>query len=54
MNSYNILKTQLRIARPVSNLEQPVILYRKGLGLDEIGRFENHEGFDGVMLGNPD
>jgi len=41
----------LRIARPVSNLEQPVTLYRHGLGLEEIGRFEDHEGFDGVMLG---
>jgi hypothetical protein len=26
-------------------------MYRKGLGLTEIGRFEDHEGFDGVMLG---
>jgi hypothetical protein len=29
-------------------------MYRKGLGLVEIGRFENHDGFDGVMLGRPD
>ncbi|TXI26877.1 MAG: VOC family protein [Nitrosomonas oligotropha] len=43
----------LRIARPVSNLEQSVTLYRDGLGLEEIGRFEDHEGFDGVMLGKP-
>jgi len=28
-------------------------MYRAGLGLDELGRFENHEGFDGVMLGHP-
>ena len=26
-------------------------MYSKGLGLTEIGRFENHEGFDGVILG---
>ena len=43
---------QLRIARPVSALERSVAMYRKGLGLVEVGRFENHEGFDGVMLGN--
>lgn len=43
----------LRIARPVSNLEQSVTRYRNGLGLEEIGRFEDHEGFDGVMLGKP-
>lgn len=28
-------------------------MYRTGLGLLEIGRFENHAGFDGVMLGKP-
>jgi len=43
----------LRIARPVGSLERSVSLYQKGLGLDEIGRFENHDGFDGVMLGKP-
>ena len=42
---------QLRIARSVSNLEQSVTRYRHGLGLEEFGRFEDHEGFDGVMLG---
>ena len=26
-------------------------MYCRGLGLQEIGRFENHDGFDGVMLG---
>ena len=44
----------LRIARPVSALERSVDMYRKGLGLIEIGRFEDHAGFDGVMLGRPD
>ena len=29
-------------------------MYRKGLGLFEIGRFENHDSFEGVMLGRPD
>lgn len=45
------MQTQLRIARPVSALERSVVMYRKGLGLIEIGRFEDHDGFDGVMLG---
>lgn len=44
----------LRIARPVSDLERAVAMYRRGLGLDEIGRFEDHAGFDGVMLGRRD
>ena len=41
----------LRIARPVRDLESAVAMYRHGLGLHEIGRFEDHAGFDGVMLG---
>ena len=28
-------------------------MYCSGLGLRVIGRFDDHEGFDGVMLGNP-
>lgn len=28
-------------------------MYCRGLGLRVIGRFENHEGFDGVMLALP-
>lgn len=28
-------------------------MYCNGLGMAELGRFEDHEGFDGVMLGNP-
>jgi hypothetical protein len=27
--------------------------YRDGLGLDVLYRFEDHDGFDGVMLGKP-
>lgn len=27
-------------------------MYCKGLGLHVLGGFQNHEGFDGVMLGN--
>ena len=45
------MRAPLRIARPVTALERSVAMYREGLGLREIGRFENHEGFDGVMLG---
>ena len=41
----------LRIARPVRALEPSAAMYCKGLGLQEIGRFEDHAGFDGVMLG---
>ncbi|MBJ9977086.1 VOC family protein [Pseudomonas sp. S75] len=43
----------LRIARPVSDLERSKALYCQGLGLQVLGGFKNHAGFDGVMLGDP-
>jgi catechol 2,3-dioxygenase-like lactoylglutathione lyase family enzyme len=43
----------LRIARPVSDLARTVEMYCRGLGLRVVGSFEDHEGFDGVMLGLP-
>lgn len=44
---------QLRIARPVSDLRRSQALYSAGLDLQVLGSFEDHEGFDGVMLGAP-
>lgn len=41
----------LRIARPSDDLEALIPFYRDGLGLEVLFRFEDHEGFDGVMLG---
>ena len=43
----------LRIARATNDLERTAALYRDGLGFEEVGRFEDHDGFDGVMLGHP-
>ena len=45
------MRAHLRIVRPVSNLERSAVLYRSGLGLDELGRFSDHAGFDGIILG---
>jgi catechol 2,3-dioxygenase-like lactoylglutathione lyase family enzyme len=42
---------KLRVARPTDNLPEIVRFYRDGLGLEVLTSFENHEGFDGVMLG---
>lgn len=47
------MKAHLRVARPVRELEKSVRMYCKGFGLVEIGRFADHQGFDGVMLGRP-
>jgi catechol 2,3-dioxygenase-like lactoylglutathione lyase family enzyme len=41
----------LRIARPSDDLDALLPFYRDGLGLDLLFRFEDHEGFDGLMLG---
>jgi len=41
----------VRIARPTADLPRTERMYRLGLGLSVLDRFENHEGFDGVMLG---
>lgn len=45
------MTTHLRVARPVTDLAGAVAMYRAGLGLEVVGTFENHDGFDGVMLG---
>ena len=47
------MQVHLRIARPVTDLERSVMLYRRGLDLHELGRFHDHAGFDGVILGAP-
>ena len=46
-------KTMLRIARPTDHFDEVIRFYTEGLGLSVIGSFENHEGFDGVMVGTP-
>ena len=43
----------LRIARPSDRLDDVVRFYVEGLGLAPLGSFEDHEGFDGVMVGIP-
>jgi catechol 2,3-dioxygenase-like lactoylglutathione lyase family enzyme len=43
----------VRIARPTNDLDAVVNFYKNGLGLQELYRFQNHDGFDGVMLGLP-
>jgi catechol 2,3-dioxygenase-like lactoylglutathione lyase family enzyme len=52
-HSRALRRSHLRIARPVTDVQRSTEMYRRGLGLKEIGRFEDHDGFDGVMLGAP-
>lgn len=46
-------QTTLRVARPTDRLDAVVEFYTSGLGLQVIGHFEDHDGFDGVMIGHP-
>ena len=41
---------ELRIARHTEHLEEVVAFYRDGIGLPEVGRFHDHDGYDGVFL----
>jgi len=43
----------LRIARPVSDIDRSARMYCKGLEMTILDSFEDHEGFDGVMIGDP-
>ncbi|MBK9457019.1 MAG: hypothetical protein IPO24_16260 [Bacteroidetes bacterium] len=48
----SFLAKQFRIARPTQQLEKVIEFYSKGLGLEIIGEFYNHAGYDGVMIGD--
>lgn len=43
----------LRVARPTDHLAAVTQFYRDGLGFRVVGSFDDHDGFDGVMLGHP-
>ena len=47
------MPTHLRVARPTDHMPEILRFYRDGLGFEVIASFENHEGFDGVMLSHP-
>jgi catechol 2,3-dioxygenase-like lactoylglutathione lyase family enzyme len=43
----------LRVARSTDRMEEVVAFYADGLGLQKLTAFEDHAGFDGVVLGAP-
>ncbi len=43
-----------RFARHTNNLQKLKSFYIDVLGLELLGGFENHNGYDGVFIGNPD
>ena len=44
---------QVRFARHTHRLDEVVRFYGEGLGLPELGRFDNHDGYSGVFFGLP-
>lgn len=43
----------LRVARPTDNITRLRPFYEAGLGFFELASFEDHNGFDGLVLGHP-
>src|SRR4029077_10776292 len=43
----------MRVVRPTDNLAAIAEMYAKGLGFDVLAEFEDHRGFDGVILDHP-
>ena len=44
--------TTMRVARPTDNLEAIAAMYAKGLGFSVLAQFDDHSGFDGIILGH--
>ena len=45
--------TVLRVARPTDHLAAIAEMYAKGLDFTVLAQFEDHDGFDGIILGHP-
>ncbi len=43
----------LRVARPTDDIARLRPFYEAGLGFEVLVSFENHNGFDGLVLGHP-
>ncbi|MEE9270097.1 MAG: VOC family protein [Candidatus Krumholzibacteria bacterium] len=48
----NLDKAHLRVARPSDDLPAVARFYRDGLGFEVLDEFNDHDGFNGVMLGH--
>jgi hypothetical protein len=49
----NLPVAQVRVARPTDKLQEVEQFYCQGLGLQQLGSFENHNGYNGVLIGLP-
>jgi catechol 2,3-dioxygenase-like lactoylglutathione lyase family enzyme len=48
-----LARATLRVARSTNRMAQIKAFYVEGLGLAELAAFEDHAGFDGIVLGAP-
>ena len=44
---------RFRLSKPTDNWDAIVAFYRDGLGLRKVAAFEDHAGYDGMILGLP-
>lgn len=44
----------LRVARPTDRLAAITAMYAQGLGLGVLAEFQDHDGFDGAIIGHPE
>jgi len=49
----SVRSIELRVARHTDRLDDVVAFYRDGIGLREVGRFHDHDGYDGIFLEIP-
>ena len=48
----SLARAHLRVGRPTDKLTEVVHFYRDGLGFEVLYEFNDHDGFDGIMLGH--
>mgnify|MGYP001259413179 CR=1 FL=1 len=48
----SLAKAHLRVSRRTDHLAELVQFYRDGLGFEVLYEFNDHDGFDGIMLGH--
>ena len=44
--------SRMRVARPTTDIERAITFWTQVVGLEILSRFEDHAGYDGVILGN--
>ncbi len=53
VNMHTDVNHHLRVARPVSNLARAAHMYCQALQMRVLTSFQDHAGFDGIIVGNP-